>query len=128
MPGALSTFCIYTIARPDKLAAARKEAASYFEEHHCWTTGCRLWHEADADDLDMAIVFGDATNCSRLIYWGILTNVIPGEGEAHYRVKSMRKFRGMHSPQELVLRSTGETIAPGFIRPYAICRKPSYLR
>jgi hypothetical protein len=78
--------------------------------------------------MDMAVVFGDATDCSRLIYWGILTNVVAGDGETRYWVKSMRMIRGAHCPQELVLRSTGKKIAPGFIRPYAICKKPSFLR
>jgi hypothetical protein len=45
--------------------------------------------------MDMVVVFGDATDCSRLIYWGILTNVVAGDGETRYWVKSMRKNPGM---------------------------------
>ena len=31
------------------------------------------------------------------------------------------------APQELVLRSSGKKIAPGFIRPYAICETPPFV-
>jgi hypothetical protein len=39
----------------------------------------------------------------------------------------MRKIKGRHSPQDLLLKSTGKAIAPNFIKPYAICRTPSFL-
>ena len=37
------------------------------------------------------------------------------------------RLGGKHAPQELVLRSSGKKIAPGFIRPYAICETPPFV-
>ena len=75
----------------------------------------------------MPVIFADATDCGRLVYWGILSDIKPGKLGMHSFVRSLRRLRGHHAPQELVLRSTGKTIAPNFIRPYAICRTPAFL-
>lgn len=36
-------------------------------------------------------------------------------------------IRGKQVTQELVLSTTGKTIAPGFIRPYALVQTPKFL-
>lgn len=127
-PHQLFEFSIYTIAHPDKLAkaASRKHVVSFHEER-AWKTGYLLWIKAKAAGSEMSVVFGDATDCSRLLYWGILTGVIIEDKTTRYSVKQMRKIKGRHSPQDLALKSTGKNIAPNFIRPYAICRTPSFL-
>ena len=40
----------------------------------------------------------------------------------------IRALPGDHSPQELILHSTRMHIAPNFIRPYAICLTPAFLK
>jgi len=75
----------------------------------------------------MPVLFGDATNCSRLLYWGVLTDVQIHDGGTRFAVDCVRKLGGKHAPQELVLRSSGKKIAPGFIRPYAICETPAFV-
>ena len=125
----LSDECIYTIVHRDSLAvAARKGGPASFPEHRAWTTGHRLWQEAKDKGTAMPILLGDAADCSRLLYWGLLIDVETGHGWTSYTVDCIRPLRGRHTPQELVLRSTGQHIAPYFIRPYAICRTPKFLR
>ena len=95
-------------------------------ERKAWTTGYRLWNEAIGAGSVMPVIFADATNCSRLLSWGILTQVtIEGE-TTEYSVNAMRRIKG-RTPQELELKSTGKTIAPNFIRPYAIVKTPSFI-
>jgi hypothetical protein len=73
----------------------------------------------------MPVVLGDATECSRLLYWGTLTKIEIEHKTTRYWVKQIREIKGEHSPQELLLR-TGKAIAANFIRPYAICEPPHF--
>jgi hypothetical protein len=128
MQQVLFGFSIYTIAHPDKLAkAASRKGATKFSEAKPWMTRYDLWSKASAAGEAMTVVFADATDCSRLLYWGILTGIEIEDKTTRYSVKQVRKIKGRHSPQELLLKSTGKAIAPNFIRPYAICRTPSFL-
>jgi hypothetical protein len=124
-----SEYCIYTIVHVDILdAAAQQGGPTTFRESRAWVTGRQLWRQAQAAGFGFPVLLGDATDCSRLGFWGLLT-AVEIEGEATlYTVDQVRHFPQEHTPQELVLRSTGEHIAPNFIRPYAICRTPDFLR
>jgi hypothetical protein len=128
MAQAFSDFCIYTIVHGELLEkAARKGGSKTFSERKRWVTGYNLWLKAKKDGMKMAILLGDAVNCERLLYWGVLKRVqIVGE-ETRFTVERIRELEVEHSPQELVLRSTGKCIAPRFIRPYAICVMPAFL-
>ena len=128
MQQVLFEFSIYTIAHRDKLAkAASRRGATTFSEGKRWKTGYEQWSKAKASGVLMPVVFADASDCSRLIYWGILSDIVIEDTTTQYSVKQMAKIKGLHSPQELLLRSTGKAIAPNLIRPYAICRTPSFL-
>jgi hypothetical protein len=124
----LAEHSIYTILHTDKLAKAVQDGGpETFQESRTWVTGQELWHRARAEGKDLPILLGDATDCSKLVAWGLLTNIeIEGEATA-YTVDRVRRLTGNHRPQDLVLRSTGERIAPNYIRPYAICMTPSFL-
>ena len=120
--------CVYTIVHKDILAeAARKGGPSTFTENKPWVTGFARWQRALKDGLSMAVLLGDATDCSKLIYWGILTKIQIGEEGTNYTVDHLRRFAKQRKPQELVLRKSGKNIAPNFIRPYALCRTPSFI-
>jgi hypothetical protein len=124
----LSEHCVYTILHTDRLEeAARRRSSSRFEENRAWVTGHRLWQQAQRAGSNFPILLGDATDCSRLEYWGLLTDVKLKGGRTCYTVDRIRRIDGVHIPQDLVLRSTGKRIAPKFIRPYAICRTPAFL-
>jgi len=128
MARAFSEHSIYTILHTHKLAdAAQQGGPATFRESRAWVTGQELWQRARAEGKDFPILLGDATDCSKLVYWGLLTDVeIKGE-ETTYTIDRVRHLTGSHQPQDLVLRSTGDHIAPDFIRPYAICLTPSFL-
>lgn len=128
MAPAFSEHCVYTIVHADVLAeAARLGVPTTFRESKPWVAGRQLWQQAQDAGIGFPVLLGDAADCSRLEYWGLLTGVeIEGES-THYTVDRIRSLPEGHTPQELVLRSTGEPIAPNFIRPYAICRTPAFL-
>jgi hypothetical protein len=127
MNGNLFGSCVYTIISPEKFRdAAAHEGPTTFTESKAWVTAARLLEEADHAGLKMPVLFGDATKCSRLLGWGVLEQLTVGEG-TEFVVRDVRPLR-RHSTQELVLKSTRKKIAPGFIRPYALCVTPSFLK
>lgn len=128
MAQTFSDHCIYTIVSAKTLVkAATRGGAAAFTEKKPWVTGHNLWQKAVAENLRMPVMFADAEDCSRLLYWGSLTGIQFDGTSTRYTVDHVRKLKDRHSPQELVLRSTGKNIAPGFIRPYAICVTPPFL-
>ncbi len=129
MTNPLAATCVYTILHPDRLSeAARLRGPSTFVIGQRMVTALDIFQSARAADEDVPILFGDATNTRRLVYWGRLTSIDVGDEDTHYSVFPIRPLAPGHSPQELVLLSTGKRIAKGFIRPYAICRTPDFLR
>ena len=124
----LAEHCIYTIVSSKKLEiASAKGGPNRFIERKPWVTGLVLWEKAMKHNLSMPILFGEAENCSQLIYWGILTKIRHVAAGTEYTVDHINRIKGKHAPQELVLKSTRKTIAAGFIRPYAICVTPTFI-
>jgi hypothetical protein len=124
----LSEHCIYTILHPSKLEKAACDGnPKTFRESKVWVTGRRLLEHAQAANIGLPILFGDATDCSRLEYWGLLTHVKIKGTQTVYSVDKIRRLPSSHAPQELVLKRKGNPIAANFIRPYAICNTPEFI-
>ena len=124
----ISRYCVYTIADGKKLAFAadnRKECA--FEEKKSWVTGHSLWQNARLANEVMPVLLGDAADCTRLLFWGFLADLQIEDSGTSFVLDRVRRLEYRHTPQELVLRSSGKNIAPNFIRPYAICVTPPFL-
>ena len=120
--------CVYTIVHPSTLEKAACDGnPKTFRESKAWVTGRNLLEHAQAAKIGLAILFGDATDCSRLEYWGLLTHVEIEGAQTLYSVDRIRRLSSLHTPQELVLRNTGNHIAANFIRPYAICNTPNFI-
>ena len=126
MSNTISEHCIYTIKYREELEGKIGKPAT-FSERKSWVTGERLWQQAKAAKKAMPVLLGDATNCSRLLCWGILTNVRVNSNGTSFSVERLRDLRGKHSTEELILRSTGKKIQSNFSRPYLICRTPEFL-
>ncbi len=125
----LSGSCIYTIAHHDKLSDALAGTGPWtWDEAKSWTEGKRLFDQAMSDGDSMPILFANATDCSKLTHWAILQDIQPSRERTVYTFSDLRKMPDNHTPQQLTLRSTGQKIASGFIRPYAICQTPKFLR
>lgn len=126
---ALSELCVYTIVDPVVLAeAARHVQVFQRSEGKSWATAEKLWRDAVQLGDDFPVLLGDAADCSRLEYWGILRSLNITSAGTEYMLDCVRRLPRLRSPQDLVLRNTGKNIAPGFIRPYAVCRTPAFLK
>lgn len=128
MAFSLAEHCVYTIVSADRLADAEERGGAVtFREARPWVTGLALWNQAQNAGLKMPVLLGDASKTNRLLCWGVLTNVKLSKGGTEFTVDRIRRLPRGHTPQELVLRSSGKRIAPNFIRPYAICRTPKFV-
>jgi len=128
MSNELTGYCVYTIVSRDRLDPVALEGGKFVgEEARTWKGGVQLKAEGEMEGQRLPLLLADAKDCSRLLYWGLLEDIQLLEGRTRYTVDRLRALRGRRSPQELVLRSTGEPIAYGFIRPYAICHTPTFL-
>ncbi len=129
-PGHANAANLYTIVSSDILEKhALDGSAMERTEGKVWKTATKLFTDACARQRRLPVLFADAKDCSRLLYWGLLENLdtIDSPPSTTYSVDKLRPFRGVRSPQELRLMRTGEFIAPGYIRPYANCRTPEFL-
>lgn len=128
MVAELAEECIYTIVhrqRLEEVAAAGGTAT--FREAKPWVSAANLLAAAHRNGRALPIVFADAAECSALLFWGELREVRIDEQGTEYTVGSLHPIEGEHAPQDLVLLRSGRTIAPDFIRPYALCRTPAFL-
>jgi hypothetical protein len=124
----LAQFCVYTIVSTERFEEARLAGEPWrFKEAKRWTTAAGLWADAFDQGLRMAVLFGNAAHCSCLIGWGILTGLNSADDGTRCIISDLRTIPGNHKTQELILRSTGDQISPGFIKPYAICQTPAFL-
>lgn len=87
MANPLAGTCVYTILHLDKLAqAAGLRGPSTFIVGQRMVTAETLFQEARAAGEDVAVLFGDASDCSKLVYWGRLRAIDVGDLDTHYTV------------------------------------------
>jgi hypothetical protein len=120
----LSEFCVYTIRHKDWLEKAIAGGVGEGDEKKQWVTAGRLF--GDRGQCAMAILFGDASDCEKLICWAILTQIQYNNEGTSYSFENAKRLRGRKT-QQLRLRSSRNMIAPNFIKPYAICYTPDFL-
>jgi hypothetical protein len=129
MTKAMSEYCVYTIKHAKKLGEiARSRGPATFTEQKSWVTASKLWQRAREAGVAMPVLLGDANDCSCLLFRGLLTDLDLRDGATTFTVDCLRPIREKRSPQELILHSSGRAIAPNFIRPYAICVTPAFVR
>lgn len=122
-------FCVSTILDRRRLEEFALKERGSATEGRAWKTAKRLLDKSRELGQQMPIIFSDAAyNAENLLLWGLLQKIeIDGE-RTTVQFNNVKRIPGKHHRQELILRSTAESIAPNFIRPYAICRTPPFLK
>jgi hypothetical protein len=125
----LYEFCVSTIVERRKLEDFALKGSGKFTEARKWTTGKKLFDTANYVQQKMPVILSDAAyNCEHLQLWGIIRELILGEGGTTIHLTDIQRVRGYHRRTELIRRKNDQRIAEHFIRPYAICRTPSFLK
>lgn len=124
----LAEHCIYTIKSSSDLeGAAANGGYGRFQQRRNWQSGKRLLEEARRSGKRLPIVFAPAEATFRLFGWGLVDDIIPGPTTT-YSFSSMERFENPPLKSTLKKARDGERLNKWFIRPYAICRTPTYLR
>lgn len=129
-----SPFCIYTIKHSGDLERAfNNGGAGKFTEGTNWRSGIELLNDGKEMNMTVPVIFSAAEATRKLLYWGILTDVRIENISEHkytttYMFKNLTAIKGRKSKTDLVLRSTGKKVDDNFIKPYAICRTPEFIK
>jgi hypothetical protein len=125
----LFNFCISTILDQRKLEQFALKGRGQATEGLPWKTGRELFTQAQDAGADMPVIFSDAAhNTETLLLWAILREISIDGDQTTFRFTDAKRIPGNHHRTELVLRSSGREIAPNYIRPYAICRTPPFIK
>lgn len=124
----LADACVYTRVRRELLDQKARDGSSLvYEAKRAWPGAEKLLLQAQRDSTVLPILLANAANRAVLLYYGALTEIAISESVTKYTVDRLRRIPGRHTPQELVLLSTGEHISSGYIRPYALCARPVFV-
>jgi len=126
---ALYKFCVSTIVERRRLGEFALTGRGKFTEAREWKTVEILIEEARNNSERFPVILSDAAyNCEPLLLWGVLHKLEVKDGSTTVKLTDIQRVRGKHGRQDLVLRDTGENIKPHYIRPYAICHTPDFLK
>jgi hypothetical protein len=127
--GDLASYSIYTMRHSSTLQEhAAKGGSDTLHERKTWRTGYRLWQQAVKDQLPMPLIFSGAEASTGLIYWGLIDAIEVNDGTTTCRYSDLQPIDPPRPLSALRLRSTGRSMSEDYIRPYAICHTPDFIR
>ena len=127
----LSPFCVYTIRHKKDLDEAyRDNRSGEWTENKVWKTGHRLFLEAQRNGQRMPVVFASADVTDKLVYHAMLSDSVLDEvnSTTSYEFTDLAPVKGDLPLSTLRLRSTNRPLSDDYIRPYAICHTPPFVR
>jgi hypothetical protein len=119
-------FCIYTIKHSDDLDKGR---SGTFHENRAWVAGKRLLEEAKRAKQVLPVVFCPAEGTKYLYAWAVLRKIDITEDGTNYTFEKLKLFRNP-PPLKTTMKkkSDRKPLHRNFIRPYAICVTPAFLK
>ncbi len=128
MKAGLYEFCISTILDRHRLEEFALKGRGNATEGRPWKTAQVLFVKAKESGEKMPVIFSDAAyNSESLLLWGILQKIEIDGNRTALQFNNVKRIPGKHHRRDLILKSSGKSIAPHFIRPYAICLTPAFL-
>jgi len=123
----LFRYAVYTTLAATRFNQALDAGSLTFHEGKRWTSAAHIIHEARAQNEGVALLVSDgAYDCSNLVGWGLLDEIQLSDDGTLVRAGELKPLQG-HRTQDLLLRDSGQPIAPDFIRPYALIHRPDFL-
>lgn len=123
----LADLCIYTIRHSDDLRDSIKRGGSdTFTEGKNWARAKQLLDEARKQGKRLPIVFAPAEDTRHLFAWALLEEVLPSKTTS-FTFSQLRPFKKRPRKTSLRRARDGQPLDGKFIKPYAICRTPTFL-
>jgi hypothetical protein len=127
--GDLASYSVYTMRHSSTLhKQAAKSGSHSLHERKIWRTGYRLWQQAVKDQLPMPLIFSGAEASTGLIYWAVIDAIEVNDGTTTSRYSDLQPIDPPRPLSALRLRSSGRSMSEDYIRPYAICHTPDFIR
>jgi hypothetical protein len=121
--------CIYMIKTTEALERDFESGGSgTVPSEKTWSGGKDMYDKAEKRDEALPIVFASADQESGLLYWGVVEKLdfgAAGGTVCHY--SGLKRVDGEPPINSLELRS-GRKLSADFIRGYALCKTPSFIR
>jgi hypothetical protein len=133
-PASISQYCVYTIHHLDGLKDACKRAGSTtWSEFKSWSDVQKRRILAETLEQWMPILFSAADTGGGILYFGRLDDVVinrdrPRKPFTEYTFSNLTIVTPPRLLQSLRLVNSGEQLSPKFIRPYAICYTPDFIK
>ncbi len=133
----VSPVCVYTIVHTDKLDEIHRNGGTgTLVEKTKWITARELLREAQDRGEAMPVVFASAEITEELIYHAMLDDVVideeqPGRGggTTTFAITGLTPFPDPKPHKtSLIVKSKGEPLSAGHIRPYVICETPREIK
>lgn len=129
MPRDLFKFRISTIVERSRLDEFALKGSAKFTERRVWKTAKLLFEQSRKAGAGLPVILSDAAyNTERLLLWGVLQKLAVDGDRTTVQLTDVQRVRGSHGRRELTLRSSGKAIKSNFIKPYAICETPEFLK
>lgn len=125
----LSPFCVYAIKKSRKLHEISKNGGTgQLTERKRWTSAKKLLAEVQRNGRRMPIIFAAAENTENLIYYAEITKItLHHDATTTYSFTRLTPIDG-RVPKTQLRKSTGKRIHSNFIKSYAICHTPAFLK
>ena len=129
----LSDDAIYTMRHSRELELGFTAGKGSLLEHQAWTTGQKLFAEAAREGRRLAIVFSAAEADSGLIFWGVVDRIHvarhdDGTAETRCDYSGLTRIEPARPLSALTLKSKRRPLSDNYIRPYALCVRPSFIQ
>jgi hypothetical protein len=121
----LADVCVYTTISPDKLAEAVRNKKPLLETKR-WVSALRYIKQARTEGRRLPVVFADSRNCTRLIAWGTLKQIVVRADSTKFTLAGLYDL-GSAKRRNLVVLTTRAPIPVGHVRPYVLCKTPPFL-
>jgi len=122
----LDASCVYTIATRERITEAANSGTPLYESKR-WISAAAINRDAIKSGTKLPVLFADARNCSVLLGWSTVSSITITDSGTHYTIGTLWKLPARMRPQNLQVLNSGNYIAEGHIRPYVLCRTPSFL-
>jgi hypothetical protein len=127
----ISPYCIYTIRHTEILNDCFKSGGTgEFTEGTKWVTGRRLFLDAQRDETRMPVIFAAADVGGGLLYYAWLKDVKVSDEDSTttYKFTGLKRITNKPPKNSLKLMNTNRPLSNDFIRPYALCHTPPFIK
>lgn len=125
----ISEYSVYAIVHMDELKRVHKEGGTgSFMEGKSWAGAAKLLQDAKVAGRHMAVIFADAANIDKLLYYAFLTEIdVMDARQTRYVFENLTPIGQIIPKTALLKKSDRKPLSVDFIRSYCIVVTPDFV-